>query len=311
MELNQVSKKYKNFLALDEVSFRINEGEIFGYIGPNGAGKTTTIKIIVGLIRDFSGQCRIGSYHIPNDVKSLHKILGYLPQDVAFQDWRTVDHALTTFAKFSGLADDKTESRITELLSILDLSEVKHKKITQLSGGMTQKVGLAQALLHNPKFLVLDEPLSGLDPANRLLLKSLIKDLSHKGITVFFSSHILSDVQDVATKIGIINNGKIIKVGTLDELISHFNTSKKIEISLSHEHEEWRELNIISGVSTVEKCDNGVLLLTLEPAVNQDEIVQTILKQFIEKGCQVRSIKPFTPDLDNLYLKYIQKDTMQ
>ncbi|MCJ7469745.1 ABC transporter ATP-binding protein, partial [Candidatus Bathyarchaeota archaeon] len=207
--LNGVSKKYGSLLALDSVSLEIGEGEIFGYIGPNGAGKTTTMKIMVGLVSDFQGEVRIGGYRMPEQKDEMHRLLGYLPQNVAFQEWRTVDHALRAFGRLSGLGKREIASRISEVLDILALSDVRNKKISHLSGGMIQKVGLAQALLHNPKLLVLDEPLAGLDPASRYQLKQTIMKLGKDGTTVFFSSHILSDVQDVATRIGILSRGRI------------------------------------------------------------------------------------------------------
>ena len=192
--LRGVSKNYFNFRALDNISFEINEGEIFGYIGPNGAGKTTTMKILVGLISDFQGEVLIGGYRIPKQKEEVHKLLGYLPQNVAFQEWRTVNHALTTFGRLSGLTAKQVESRIPEVLDLVSLSDVRHKKISQLSGGMTQKVGLAQALLHEPKLLILDEPLGGLDPLSRHQFKEVILELGKRGTTILFSSHILSDV---------------------------------------------------------------------------------------------------------------------
>ena len=186
--LKNVSKYYGTFRALDNVSFTIKEGEIFGYIGPNGAGKTTTMKILVDLISDFQGEISIGGHQIPKERNEIHRLLGYLPQNVAFQDWRTVNHALTTFGRLSGLSLQKVEDSIPKILDLLALSDVRHKKISQLSGGMIQKVGLAQALLHEPKFLVLDEPLGGLDPLSRHQFKDIVLKLRNKGTTILFSS---------------------------------------------------------------------------------------------------------------------------
>lgn len=139
-----VSKRFRDLLALDNVSFEVGQGEIFGYIGPNGAGKTTTIKIMVGLLSEFEGTLRIGDYSMPGRRDQVHKMLGYLPQHVAFQEWRTVDHALRTFGSLSGLERRKIEPGIEKVLTQLALSDVRHKKIVELSGGMIQKVGLAQ-----------------------------------------------------------------------------------------------------------------------------------------------------------------------
>jgi len=305
---DRVTKKYGNLLALDDVSFKINEGEIFGYIGPNGAGKTTTIKIMVGLMREFSGNCTIADYSIPDNFMNVQGLIGYLPQEVTFQEWRTVDHALKTFGKLSGMTDNDLEQRIKAVLDLLDLTEVKNKKIQKLSGGMVQKVGLAQALLHTPKLLILDEPLSGLDPASRFMIKQTLKELSKNGTTIFFSSHILSDVQDIATKIGILNKGHLLKIGNLDELKSEFFQTQDIEISLSHLAEGWRNLISLPGVNKIQQKEPGKLILTTEKAMDLDEVSHNIIRQLIELDCRIRSFKPIIPNLDDVYLKYINED---
>ncbi|MBN2088899.1 ABC transporter ATP-binding protein, partial [candidate division KSB1 bacterium] len=280
--LDQVTKRYGNLLALDHVSFEINEGEIFGYIGPNGAGKTTTIKILVGLIREFSGKCAIANYSLPDNIINIQQLIGYFPQDVGFQEWRTVDHALQTFGRLSGMAENDLEPRISEVLDLLDLSEVRTKKIQKLSGGMVQKVGLAQALLHRPKLLILDEPLTGLDPASRFMIKQTLKELSKNGTTIFFSSHILSDVQDIATKIGILNKGRILKMGNLDELKSEFFQAREIEVSFSQINEAWQNLKSLSGIDSIEQKDPDKLIVSIEKSVDLDKISHQIIKQLIE-----------------------------
>jgi len=306
VKVDHVSKKFKGFMALNNVSFQINEGEILGYIGPNGAGKTTTIKILTGLIRDFGGEVSIDGLPIPSKIEEATDMLGYLPQHVSFQDWRTVDHALSTFGKLSGMTDDDLERRIVEVLELVGLSDVRHKKITELSGGMVQKVGFAQALLHNPKLLVLDEPLSGLDPESRYRVKKIIKDLSKNGTTVFFSSHILSDVQDVATRIGIITLGQIIKIGTVDELNAHFSITNHIDIELSKGSEYWKNLESITGITNIERPSPNRFLVHTKHKVDIDEIIYNIIQKLTSLDCRIRSIKPVTSSLDEIYLKYME-----
>jgi ABC-2 type transport system ATP-binding protein len=300
-----VSKKFRDLLALDNVSLEVGQGEIFGYIGPNGAGKTTTIKIMVGLLSEFEGILRIGGYSMPGRRDHVHKMLGYLPQNIAFQEWRTVDHALRTFGSLSGIEKRKIGPGIEKVLTQLALSDVRYKKIVDLSGGMIQKVGLAQALLHNPKLLVLDEPLAGLDPASRYQVKQIIKELGQKGTTIFFSSHILSDVQDVATKIGILNWGKIMQIGTLDELKSHFPTKNDVEITLSHNSGRWKGLKSLAGVMSLEEMSPNRLLVHLSGQADIDETVHHIIKKLIMLECHIRSINPVSPNLDEVYLQYL------
>lgn len=305
--LRDVTKSFGSFLALNSISFGIKEGEIFGYIGPNGAGKTTTMKILVGLISDFQGEVSIGGYQVPKRKDEIHKLLGYLPQTVAFQEWRTVNHALKTLGKLSGLSDAEVEGRIPEILDLLGLADVRHKKISQLSGGMTQKVGLAQALLHEPKLLVLDEPLGGLDPLSRHQFKDIVLKLGQKGTTILFSSHILSDVQDVADRIGIINRGRIKQVGTLNELKSRLSSKKTVEVLLSYVSDKWQEFGAIKNVRDVEQPSPGRVLVNLETNADEDQVVNDIVQSIVKLGIRVRGITLLEPSLDEIYLNYVQE----
>ena len=305
--LKNVSKYYGAFRALDNVSFTIKEGEIFGYIGPNGAGKTTTMKILVDLIIDFQGEVLIGGHQVAKEKNAIHRLLGYLPQNVAFQDWRTVNHALTTFGRLSGLSKMEVEDNIRQILDLLALYEVRHKKISQLSGGMIQKVGLAKALIHDPKFLVLDEPLGGLDPLSRHQFKEIVLKLRSKGTTILFSSHILSDVQDVADRIGIINRGRIKQVGTLNELKSNLRSQNVVEVLLSYASDKWSEFKSISKVKSVEQSSPGRILVYLDEGADDAEVIDDIVQTIARLKIKVRGITLLSPSLDEIYLNYIQE----
>jgi ABC-2 type transport system ATP-binding protein len=301
-----ISKNYKDVVALINISFEIKEGEIFGYIGPNGAGKTTTIKIMVGLIKDFGGVYNFKNIAISENITQVSRMLGYLPQAVSFQDWRTVDQALTTFGKLSGLNKDELEHQIESLLGLFDLLDMRYKKISKLSGGMIQKVGLIQALLHKPKLLVLDEPLSGLDPASRYEVKSIIKDLSSQGTTVFFSSHILSDVQDIADRIAILKKGKILKIGNIDELKSEFFTSNFLEINCFLNFDNSNELKTIKGVGGIEQLSSTKILIHIQDGYEIDNTYFQILKYLVDNNICIHSFKQVEPNLDEVYLEYIK-----
>jgi ABC-2 type transport system ATP-binding protein len=307
VSIRNLTKKYNGFTALNGISFNIKEGEIFGYIGPNGAGKTTTMKILVGLITQFQGEAQIGGYQVPKQKEEIHKLLGYLPQSVAFQDWRTVNHALTTFGKLSGLSEDKINQRIPEILDLLSLGDARRKKISHLSGGMMQKVGLAQALLHEPKFLVLDEPLSGLDPLSRNQFKEIVRKLSQNGATILFSSHILSDVQDVADRIGIINHGNIKQIGTLNELKSHLSPQRTVQVLLSYVSDRWKELGKIRNVKGVEQPMPGRVLVYLQQDADEELVINDIVRAVVKMDMRIRSIYLLEPSLDEIYLKHVSE----
>jgi ABC-2 type transport system ATP-binding protein len=304
--IRNVTKDYNSFRALDNVSFSIKRGEIFGYIGPNGAGKTTTMKILIGLITDFHGEVLIGGYRVPKQKDAIHKLMGYLPQNVAFQEWRTVNHALKIFGKLSGLKDTEVEARIPEILNLLSLTDVQHKKISQLSGGMTQKVGLAQALLHNPKLLVLDEPLGGLDPLSRRQFKNIVLELGNKGTTILFSSHILSDVQDVADRIGILSRGRLRQIGTLNELKFRLSPQKVVEVLLPYSTDKWQEFRSIKNVKDVGLSSPGRVLVNLEAGADADEVIDDIIQSIARLKIKVRGITLLSPSLDEIYFNYVQ-----
>lgn len=307
ISVENISKKYKDILALDNISFKIYKGEIFGYIGPNGAGKTTTIKILVGLLNQTSGELTINGYQMPKEKENAHRFIGYTPQQAGFQQWRTANHALMTFGKLSGVPNNALQVRIDENLNLLGLMQYKNKKISKLSGGTIQKLGIAQALLHNPSLLILDEPLNGLDPDSRYQVKKILKELSNKGTTVFFSSHILSDVQDIATKICIIDWGHMIRIGSLDELKLEFSKEQQIEIILSKKSDKYNEISKISGVKKLTEKSSEKILVNIEKTADSDEIIDKIIKTLLENKCKIRSITPVSPTLDEIYQFYLRE----
>lgn len=306
----EVSKNYKEFFALDKISFNIQRGEVFGYIGPNGAGKTTTIKILVGLIRDYSGDVFINGKSTSENRKQLYNLIGYHPQEAGFQEWRTVDHAFKTFGRLSGLSSDHLENRTQEILELMNLSEVRYKRIVHLSGGMFQKLRLGQALLHEPEILVLDEPLSGLDPNMRFQFKKIIRKLKQSGITILFSSHILSDVQDIADNIGILNKGRIISKGTPEELQNSFEVGNILEIIVADETALCKDLENLTDVDFVENVKSNKQLIHLKSNVDVDLSINQIIKILMDQNCKIRSFTLLKPSLEDVYLKLVGGETI-
>ncbi len=309
IQFNNVSKSYKDVLALDDVSFTIQKGEIFGYIGPNGAGKTTTIKIIVGLIRDFMGDVFVNRSNIIKAKGNLHNLIGYHPQEAGFQEWRTVNHAFKTFGRLSGLKSEHLEDRTHEILELIGLSDFRYKKIVHLSGGMLQKLRLGQALLHEPEILILDEPLAGLDPTSRFQFKKTIKELAKSGITILFSSHILNDVEDIANKIGILHEGKIKRIGTPEELQSSFQVGNVIELIVAKNTPLCEDLKSLHKVDYVENPKANKQLIHLKSNVDIDLTISQIMNMLIEQKCRIRSFNLVTPSLEQVYLKYVGGET--
>ena len=300
--LNNLSKSYKRSRVLNNISFSVNQGDVIGIIGPNGAGKTTTIKILVGLLRDFDGQVMIDGCPIPAHIDDVSHMIGYLPQKVSFQRWRTVDQALSTFGRLSGLDDRILDRRIIHVLKLVGLLEVRHKKIVQLSGGMVQRLGLAQAILHDPRLVILDEPLAGLDPENRFKVKKIIRDLGRSGKTVLFSSHILSDVEDIVSNIVIIHNGKVLHSGTIDSLRDNFISTKDIVIELNQAFNNLTDLGKIEGVNSAEQIQPNKILIHLKSEAEINVASRDIQRYFFEHGHVIRAFTPVARDLEEIFL---------
>jgi ABC-type multidrug transport system ATPase subunit len=305
MNVHGLTKRYGQFTALEEVSFSLERGDVFGYIGPNGAGKTTTIKIMVGLMQSFEGDVSIDGRSIAKDKRAIHNMLGYLPQQAGFQDWRTVDHALRTFGKLSGVKEGDLERRIEEVLETLGITKFRHRKIIHLSGGTVQKVGMAQAILHEPKLLVLDEPMAGLDPASRYEFKQIFRELSRKGTTIFFSSHILSDVQDIADRIGILNGGRLMHLGSMDDLKRRMRIATEVDIVLSKDAGGWRGIESTPGVKSVRQTEPGRLAVELEDGSDVDAAIDAMIRELMSSGSRIRSVNPVSPTLEELYIRYL------
>ena len=292
-------------MALKDVSFSVRSGEIFGYIGPNGSGKTTTIKMLVGLLTDFDGDIRFKGHSIKHDKMLVNQELGYLPQNIGFQEWRTVDHALTTFGRLSGISENELESRIKTALDRVGITDIRYKKINRLSGGTVQKVGMAQAILHQPSVLILDEPMAGLDPTARFEFKRIFQDLRKEGSTIFFSSHILSDVQDLADQIGFLSYGHLGYIGSLAEIEERVKVPLQVEVVLANGSCPWTRSETIDGVEVIGEPEPGRFIVCLTPGADVDQVVDALIKDMLAKGCRIRKIAPIVPTLEDIYVNYL------
>jgi len=203
--------------VLHGISFQVCEREIFGFIGPNGAGKTTTLKVLMGLIRATSGNASILGHDV--DETAFRRHIGFLPENPYFYDYLTGDEILRFYAKLSGVSRDRRAARVAELLELVGLSNAANARLRSYSKGMLQRIGIAQALVHDPKVVFLDEPMSGLDPVGRKEVRDLILRLRSEGKTVFMNTHILSDVEMLCDRVAIIVSGRIRYQGAIDEFL--------------------------------------------------------------------------------------------
>ncbi len=203
--------------VLTDVSLRVRQGEIFGFLGHNGAGKTTTMKILLGLLRATSGKVEL--LGAPAGEVDAHARIGYLPESPYFYDYLTAEEFLTFYGKLAKLSAGFIRSRVPELLKRVGLDEARHRQLRKFSKGMLQRIGLAQAMVHDPELIILDEPMSGLDPMGRKEVRDLILSLRDQGKTVFFSTHILSDVEMICDSVGILARGRMLSQGRVEDLV--------------------------------------------------------------------------------------------
>ena len=218
IETQHVTKSYGSKLAVDDVSFQVGNGEIFGFLGPNGAGKTTTIKMIVGLLRPSSGIVKAAGFDVQSQPLEAKASTGYVPDTPNLYAKLTGRELLRFVGDLYNLDRRQAGRRAEELLRILDLAAAADDTIDSYSHGMQQKASLAAALMHDPKVLVLDEPTVGLDPKSARLIKDILRQMAERGAAVFLSTHILEIAERMCDRIGIINKGELIAVGTMDEL---------------------------------------------------------------------------------------------
>jgi ABC-2 type transport system ATP-binding protein len=209
-------------VAVDHLNLEVEEGEIFGFLGPNGAGKTTTIKMLLGLIFPDEGVAEVLGY--PAGAQEMRQVVSYLPENPYFYDHLTGGELLDFYGRIFGLSASDRAKRVDSLMDLVGLRNDKAKQLKQYSKGMMQRIGIAQALINDPKLLIFDEPTSGLDPVAHIEIRNLIESLRDQGKTIFLSSHQLSDVELVCDRISIMNYGKLVKMGRVDELLAEGRT---------------------------------------------------------------------------------------
>jgi ABC-2 type transport system ATP-binding protein len=300
LEFRDVRKVLKSGLLrrpvydLGPLSLKVEAGEIFGYLGPNGAGKTTSIKLAMGILRPDTGEVRFFGDR-PGGTRAKHRV-GFLPERPYFYQHLTASELLHFYGELFGIAGRTRRKRAGDLLEMTGLAEASDTKLSKFSKGMLQRVGFAQALVNDPELVVLDEPLSGLDPTGRRQIRDLILGLRAAGKTVFFSSHILQDVEMICDRVGILLGGKLLRAATMEDILSETLTWTEIAVDGLAE-ESIRQL----GFSRVEE-KAGSVFLKIGPDVDAGRAVKVIS----DLGGRVTSVIPQRQTLEDYFMKNVE-----
>ncbi len=279
--------------ALDGVSLQVGAGEVFGLLGPNGAGKTTTFKILMGLIRPTGGEARILDASVQN--VNVRRRIGYLPEQPYFYDYLTAREFLAYCGALCDLPKTEASERTNELLQLVGLADSADQQLRRFSKGMLQRVGLAQALINNPEVLFLDEPMSGLDPLGRREVRDLIINLRNRGKTIFFSSHILTDVEAMCDRVAILNKGRLIESGKLSDILK--TRSNEIEV-------------VVRGVNEAVLAKFPALSATPEVArirLKDDRELARLLELAHQAGGRIVSVNPVRESLEDLFVREVTR----
>ncbi len=287
----------KKVRVLHDLHLEVNEGEIFGYLGPNGAGKTTTLKLLMGLALPTSGRAFILGRQLPNvGVKAQ---VGFLPENPYFYEYLTGREFLAFYGRLFGLKGTGLRDRIDRLLDQVGLQASADLQLRKYSKGMLQRIGLTQALINDPKLVILDEPMSGLDPIGRKEVRDLILKLKDEGKTIFFSSHIIPDVEMICDRVGILVGGRLVKVGRLEELLSAEIDSIEVTVSGLNEWAGGRVERY--AVRPIVRRGEKALVI-----VKDEETLVEVLGFLLEAKARIHSVSPHKRTLEEHFLREVQ-----
>lgn len=308
IELKNVTKKYGNFIAIDNISFRVRDGEIVGLLGPNGAGKSTTMNAITGYIEQTNGEIMVNGYDTIKRGKKAKGEIGYMPEGVPLYDELSIKEFVTYMAELRKIKRKERKDKVKEIIQKVGLLEIQNKLIKNLSRGQKQRVSLAGALIGDPKVLILDEPTVGLDPKQITEIRSLIKDLGKKH-TVILSSHILSEVSQICDKVIIINKGKIVAEDTPENLENKVSNSTNI-VYITVEDPEDKILTMKNKINEIQKIklieENDDKTKKYEIVGNKDEeLRKKIFKEFAKEGITIYEMKKPEATLEDAFMKII------
>ncbi|GAA0117585.1 ABC transporter ATP-binding protein [Clostridium senegalense] len=299
IEIQNLTKRYKDFLAVDNISLSIEEGEIYGLLGPNGAGKSTTINIICGILNSSYGEIKILGETLSIKDKSARKYLGLVPQQVALYNEYSAYENVKFFGSLYGLKGNELEECVKKALEFTGLLDMKDKRASDFSGGMLRRLNIACGIVHNPKIVIMDEPTVGIDPQSRNHILQSVKKLNEKGTTVIYTTHYMEEVEEICSKIAIMDNGKVIVEGSKEELKSIVSDKKSLILRIDNfETINEKEIKNIKGVTDVIIDENEITINTEKEINNLDKIIN----YFTTNKIEIRDIGYEDINLETVFL---------
>jgi ABC-2 type transport system ATP-binding protein len=299
IEVRDLTKKYAELFAIHKIDLKLDKGDVFGFIGPNGAGKTTTMRILATLLNPTWGEAYVGGYSIYTKPKEIRRIIGYMPDFFGVYDNMQVIEYLEFFAAAYRIKGPKRRKICEEVLELVDLGYKRNELVTSLSRGMTQRLGLARVLLHDPQVLLLDEPASGLDPRARIEIRGLLKELRNMGKTIMVSSHILPELADICNKIGIIERGELIVNTDVADVMRQVRQQTVLRIDVAGDRDAAARL--LEGhdmVDMLETDDKG-LRVTLTTGDHDYSVLSRLL---VESGHALTQINEEEINLETAFM---------
>ena len=300
IEIKNLHKNFGNLAAVADLSLTIEEGDIFGFIGPNGAGKTTTMRILVTLLEPTAGKAFIDGLDVRKNGKKVRKLVGYMPDFMGVYDDLKVFEYLEFFAAAFGIERKKRKSIVEGVLELTDLQSKQSAAVDSLSRGMQQRLGLARVLIHDPKVLILDEPASGLDPRARIEIRELLRELKRMGKTIMISSHILSELEEICDHVGIIEHGKLVFSGTLEDIRPHLGIHSKVRVQVANNQDKAVELlSALPQVRQVQALGDQIAVTFHDDQKADGVIARTLVKADLD----IIAIQPEQLKLDDAFLQ--------
>lgn len=307
IETHDLRKNFGNFEAVRGVSINVPAGSIYGFVGPNGAGKTTTMRILTTLTRPSSGTASVAGHGVLEDRRAVRRAIGYMPDEFGvYEDLRVWEY-LDFFAACYDIPENDRKRLVGDLLELVDLAHRREDMVDKLSRGMKQRLSLARTLAHDPQVLILDEPASGLDPRARVEIRELLGELANMGKTIFFSSHILADVEDICSHIGIIEAGQIIMEGSIDDLKNQLMESREIIVTVRDVEEANRVIELMTVMQDVQQTElltprNGRSRVRIDFAGDDDGIL-AINRKLSSEGIAVLGFQEEERDLEHMFMR--------